>query len=92
MSNVNNPWLALNSSIEYYIKHWKYGINYEDSTILVDSSYNIIAFFDRWTENIDTIQSEIPTPGGFIIVNWEGIEVEGKIKYRPFNKEESRKI
>lgn len=89
--NINNTWVAINGSIELFVRHYKYGYNYEDSTILVDPSFNIIAFYDRWTSNIDVIQSELNHSGWFIVANWKGIEVDWKIKYIPYNREIARR-
>ena len=86
MNNVNttNAWLS--TSIELFIHHYKYGYNYEDSTVLIDWEHNIIAFFDRWTENIDRIMCEINHNGLFIIANWIGYETDKFYKMEAHNK------
>lgn len=86
MNNVitTNAWM--NTSIELFIHHYKYGHNYEDSTVLIDWDYNIIAFFDRWTENIDRIMCEVEHNGLFIIANWKPIETDRHYKFVMHNK------
>jgi len=87
MANIITTNLSNNSSIEYFINHWKYWHNYEDSTVLVDPAHNIIAFYDRNTSNIDIIQSDLPFDWWFIINNGEGIIIKWIIKYKPYNYE-----
>jgi len=57
MWNFNDVELSMNLSMEYFINHWKYWKDYNDSTLLIDPSMRIVAFFDRWTRNIDVIQA-----------------------------------
>ena len=85
-----NVWLA--TGIELFITHWKYGHDYESSTVLTDWAWNIIAFFDRGTDNIDRIEIDIPFRWWFIIANWEGIDRQGLplIKYEPYDFEMAR--
>jgi hypothetical protein len=80
-----NIWLS--DSIKLFISHYKYWKNWEDSTILIDPSYNIIWFFDRGTDNIDTVQSDLYFKGWFYIKNWEYKETDKLIKYIPYNYE-----
>lgn len=87
MANGITTNLSVEDSIELFLKHYKYGKNYEDSTILIDPSYNIIWFFDRGTSNIDSVQSELPFNWWFIIKNWEPIEINELIKYEPYDYE-----
>ena len=83
MANVQLTRLPIIPSLELYITHWKYWNNYSDSTVLVDPSYNIIAFYDNKTENIDTIMTDIPVKEKFIIANWVGIKTKEYYKYIP---------
>lgn len=88
MANIKTTQVAIKDSIEYFISHWKYWHNYEDSTVLVDPAYNIIAWFDRKKENIDVVMAEIPTPWGFVIANGKGIilnDEDGLIKYDSYD-------
>ena len=92
MANVKTTNVAIKDSISLFLQHWVRGHNYEDSTILVDPSYNIIAFFDHKTENIDVIMADIPFQWGYIISNWKPIEVKDwkNIKYKPYDYESAR--
>ena len=93
MSNVRKENLSIWLWIELFIKHWKYGHDYESSTVLTDPQYNIIAFFDRQTENIDRIEVDIPFYGDFIIANWKWIETNWKkIVYKPYDFEMARSV
>ena len=92
MSNVRNENLGLKSWIELFLNHWKYGHDYESSTVLTDAQYNIIAFYDRWTENIDRIELNLPFKGWFIIANWKWIDINGNIKYEPYDFEMARRF
>ena len=83
----NDSKLANCPSIEWFIIHWKYWKNWEDSTILLDPGMNIIAFFDRETTNIDVIQTDIP-------YNWDKIyeclsDMDGKVKMVPHGIKEN---
>lgn len=58
MANVKTTGLEIKDSLHLFLQHWKYGHNYEDTTVLVDQAYNIIAYFDRKTSNIDVIMAD----------------------------------
>jgi len=91
MANNTTTNLSVENSIELFLSHYKYGKNYSDSTVLIDPAYNIIAFFDRGTANIDSIQAELPFNSLFIIENWKTIKTEGNIKYEPYDYEMAMK-
>ena len=92
MSNITTTDLCINGSIDLFINHWKFWKNFEDSTVLVDPSYNIIAFYDNDTDNIDVIQADLNFDGWYIITNWIPHIVEWKIKYIPYDYEMAMKI
>lgn len=81
-TNIIHTWLWIEQSIELYLKHYKFGKNYEDSTILVDSDFNIIWYFNHKTNNVDIIQAEIPFKGDFIIKNWKKVKTNKIINYK----------
>lgn len=90
MANVKKIELWIGDSIVLFMNHWKYGHNYEDSVILMDWQNNIIAFYDRKTENIDTIMADLPHPWGFIIGDNYWYEIDWTIKYKPYDYEMAR--
>lgn len=90
MANVKTTNVWIQDSIHLFLSHWKYGKDYEDSSILVDPSYNIIWFFDRKTENIDVIMADLPHPGWFIIADGVWFNTDGIIKYIPYDYEMAR--
>lgn len=90
MANVKTTNIGIEDSIHLYLQHWKYWHNYEDTTVLTDPQWNIIAFFDRKTENIDVIMADLPHPWGFIIANWYWFEIKELIKYKPYDYEMAR--
>ena len=50
----------LEESMEIFLTHWKYWWDdYKSSTLLLDPSMRIIAFFDRGTRLITVIQSDL---------------------------------
>jgi len=50
--------LSIGPSINYFINHFRYWKDWKSSTILIDPSMKIIAFFDRGTSNITAVQTE----------------------------------
>lgn len=90
MANVRKENIWLIDWIELFINHWRFGHNYKNSTILTDPQYNIIAFFDNGTENIDRIENDLPFKGWFIIADGKGIDIEGTIEYKPYDFEMAR--
>lgn len=91
MANIRKEKIGVSDWIKLFLQHRKYWHDYNSSTVLTDPQYNIIAFFDRWTENIDRIEIDIPFNWGFIISNWKGIETKWNIKYKPYDFEMARK-
>lgn len=83
MANVKSASIWIKDSIAWYVNHWKYWHNYEDSTVLVDSSYRIVGYFDRGTPNIDVIMTSVPFNYDFIIENWVARETADIVKYVP---------
>lgn len=90
MANVKTTQVWIQDSIDLFINHWKYWHNYEDSTVLISPQKDIIAFYDRGTENIDVIQADLPHPWGFIIMDAVWYDVEWLVKYEPYDYEMAR--
>jgi hypothetical protein len=75
-----NIWLE--QGLELYLNHYKYWNNYNDSTVLVDNSYNIIAFFDRKTEEIYPIMINYTYNKNYILANWKIVKLP-ITRYKP---------
>lgn len=50
--------LSILGSVEMLFNHYRWWVDGESNTILVDPSMNIIAFFNRWESNTDIIQAD----------------------------------
>lgn len=88
-------------SLEFFLKHWKYWVNYEDSTVLVDPSMNIIAFYDRGTSNIDVLSTDVDYYNNYICecfnddfgrVKINKIPTQKRIKYYPIFIKEGKTL
>jgi len=49
--------LWIEQSLEWFMQHWKWWKDYVSSTVLVDPSMSIIAYFDRSSNDIDVIKT-----------------------------------
>ena len=86
MANIPTTQIWIEDSIYLFLEHYKWGWEeYSLSSVLVDPWYNIISFFDRWTERIFSIQAWLDYNHDVIIANWKKIKVSEKIKYSPLD-------
>jgi hypothetical protein len=82
--NITNLDLWINQAIELFLYHYKAWLDWEASTVLVDSKYNIVAYWDNETENIDIIMYDGEHSGKFIIENWIPKETDEAIRFKPY--------
>ena len=75
--------LWLEDSLYLFKQHRKTWYNFINSTVLIDLSYNIIAFYDNKSTTIDIIKTDVPFNWWFLIINWEVINKDSKLKYKP---------
>lgn len=74
MKYTKEFWLWFDQSLELYLRSYKVGNNYENSTVLIDFNWNIIAFFDNKTEEIDIYRTDAEYNWNQIIANWKVID------------------
>ena len=75
--------ISLSGGLDLFFTHYNYWLNWKNSTALVDVGYNIIAFNNHNTREIDFIHLVwIQHKGWWIIKDWVWIEVEWLIKIK----------
>lgn len=62
--------VSIENAIELYFTHYKYWLDYSSTTVLVDANYNIIAFYDHETPNIDVIMVNLFYKWEMYVANW----------------------
>lgn len=79
-------WLWIQDSLDLFINHYRYwGEEYTNSTILVDSSFNIMAYFDRWTKSIFCVQCDLDFNYNIIVGNDKKIITKQDYIYIPID-------
>ncbi len=83
--------VSIENAIELYFTHYKYGLDYTSTTVLVDANYNIIAFYDHGTPNIDVIMVPLFYKWGIFVANWITVHsTPPKLLY--YNKQKNRNL
>ena len=86
MLKVIKTWLGIQDSIELYMNHYQWwGDEYDQSTILIDPSMKIIAYFDRWSDVITHVQCDSAFNYPIIIENGKKRRIKEQISYVPMD-------
>lgn len=83
--------LGLEQWIELFLNHYRYWDNYKSNSVLVDSSLNLIWFWDNGENEVFVLQIDTDYNYKQIIANWKIIDFK-PFKFNYWNSKEFLKL